>query len=82
MIQLDIPKEMATVSEIFRVLEKEKEHYNILYYTVSQNTLETVSPVHSFPIVKHLGSGDSPHIPGPSCSKHGQLNKLVKRSTR
>ena len=42
MIQLDIPKTTTSVSEIFRVLEKEKENYNILYYTVSQNTLETV----------------------------------------
>ena len=42
-IQLDIPKQTTSVSEIFRVLEREKENYNILYYTVSQNTLETVS---------------------------------------
>ncbi|KAL3877832.1 hypothetical protein ACJMK2_035476, partial [Sinanodonta woodiana] len=41
-VQLDIPREAARISQIFRALEREKYNYNIMYYTVSQTTLETI----------------------------------------
>ncbi|KAH3873422.1 hypothetical protein DPMN_036657 [Dreissena polymorpha] len=41
-IQLDIPRESVSVAEMFSVLEREKNNYNIEYYTVSQTTLETI----------------------------------------
>lgn len=42
-VQLDIPKHSVRVADVFAVLEQEKGDYNIVYYTVSQTTLETVS---------------------------------------
>jgi len=41
-IQLDIPRGLVSVADMFAVLEREKAAYNILYYTVSQTTLDTV----------------------------------------
>ncbi|KAK3588930.1 hypothetical protein CHS0354_023690 [Potamilus streckersoni] len=41
-VELDIPRETARISQIFKTLETEKHYYNITYYTVSQTTLETV----------------------------------------
>jgi len=42
-IQLDIPRESISIGDMFDVLEREKAEYNIMYYTVSQITLDTVS---------------------------------------
>ncbi|XP_052268700.1 uncharacterized protein LOC127870080 [Dreissena polymorpha] len=54
-IQLDIPRESVSVAEMFSVLEREKNNYNIKYYTVSQTTLETVWQwLHSYPVRERL----------------------------
>ncbi|KAK3588921.1 hypothetical protein CHS0354_023682 [Potamilus streckersoni] len=41
-VEFDIPRETASISQIFKALETEKHNYNIIYYTVSQTTLETI----------------------------------------
>ncbi|KAL4240022.1 ATP-binding cassette sub- A member 12 [Mactra antiquata] len=41
-VQLDLPKQSVKVSELFGILEQEKTDYNIVYYTVSQTTLDTI----------------------------------------
>lgn len=41
-VQLDIPTDAITIADLFGILENEKNNYNILYYTVSQTTLDTV----------------------------------------
>lgn len=42
-IQLDVPRDSISIGDMFQVLEQEKANYNIMYYTVSQITLDTVS---------------------------------------
>ena len=42
-VQLDIPREALNIADMFGILEQEKANFNILYYTVSQTTLDTVS---------------------------------------
>lgn len=41
-VQVDMPRSSMTVSDIYEILEREKAKYNILYYSVSQTTLDTV----------------------------------------